>query len=79
MVKTQITVRHVDEDVFKEFKANTVKKGMKLGQSLTLAMSEWLDEEKEIQKFSLLDLKPFKWGKGTEKTSKEIDKILYGA
>jgi len=27
---------------------------------------------------NLLRIKPFDWEKGTEKTSKEIDEILYG-
>ncbi|MEK6899293.1 MAG: hypothetical protein AABW79_04315 [Nanoarchaeota archaeon] len=27
--------------------------------------------------YSFLKIKPFSFGKGTEKTSKEIDKILY--
>ena len=27
---------------------------------------------------NLLKVKPFDWGKGTERTSKEIDEILYG-
>ena len=35
-----------------------------------------LSEKKK--KVSFLSLKPVSWGKGTEKTSKEIDKILYG-
>jgi len=27
---------------------------------------------------SLLDIRPFNWGKGTERVSVEIDQILYG-
>ena len=75
---TQISIRDVDKDIFNEFKALTIKKRMTLGQALTLAMSEWLDEELEIPKKSLLELKPFRWGKGTEKSSQEVDKIVYG-
>lgn len=28
-------------------------------------------------KLSILELKPISWGEGTEKTSEEIDKIVY--
>lgn len=30
------------------------------------------------QTIKFFDLKPRNWGKGTEKTSEEIDKTLYG-
>ena len=33
---------------------------------------------KKKVKRSLLDLKPFDWGEGTENSSEEIDVILYG-
>ncbi len=79
MTEIQISVRDVNREIFNEFKAKTVKNGMTLGQALNLAMIEWLDEEKEIPKKSLLKMKIWNWGKGTEKTSEEIDKILYGA
>ena len=79
MAEKQISVRDVNKEVFNEFKALTVKRRMKLGQALTMVMMESLNEEKVIPKKRLLEMKPFNWGKGTEKTSKEIDKILYGA
>lgn len=78
-METQVSIRNINKDVFNEFKALAVKKRMKLGQALTMAMSEWLDEELEIPKKSLLELKPFRWGKNTKNTSKEIDEIVYGA
>lgn len=71
----QISVRDVDEEVYKEFKAKSVKEGLKLGKALTLAMKEWLEEEKKGKSF--LKLKPFDWGEGTEKASREIDEVLY--
>ena len=78
-METHVSKRNINKDVFNEFKALAVKKRMKLGQALTMAMSEWLDEELEIPKKSLLELKPFSWGKNTNITSKEIDEIVYGA
>lgn len=79
MKETQISVRDVNKEVFNEFKALTVKKRVTLGKALTIAMMEWLNEEKEITKKSLLKMKSWDWGKGTENTSEEVDQILYGA
>ena len=79
MKETQISVRDVNKEVFNEFKALTVKKRVKLGKALTIAMMELLNEEKEVPKKSLLKMKSWDFGKGTENTSKEVDQILYGA
>jgi hypothetical protein len=81
MRKEIVAIRGVDEEVLRKFKAKAVEKRMKMGEALTLAMMRWLKEErrKRINPRNLLKLKPFDWGKGTEKTSKEIDEILYGS
>jgi len=72
------SVRGVDKLVFKQFKAEAVNAGLNVGAALTLAMKYWLDKPKNLEKLSLLDYKAKGWGKGTEKTSQEIDRILYG-
>ena len=77
MSKIQLNVKNVDEETFREFKANSVRKGFKFGKALTLAMQLWLEKSKKKPKLNFLDFKPISWGKGTEKTSEEIDKILY--
>lgn len=83
MKKKLITVRDVDENTFRKFRAITIEEKMKLGDAITMAMRHWIDDEKVRsvkQKNSTLRLvKPFDWGKGTEKTSKEIDEIIYGS
>ncbi|MEX2017553.1 MAG: hypothetical protein WD876_03710 [Candidatus Pacearchaeota archaeon] len=78
MGEIQVSIRDVDKEIFNEFKVLTIKKRMKIGQALTMAMMEFLNEELEIPKKSLMDMKTSNWGKGTEKTSEEIDKMLYG-
>jgi len=45
--------------------------------AITLAMHAWLAKTNKKHKMSLLDYKATQWGKGTEKTSEEIDRILY--
>ena len=74
----QLSVKEVDEKIFREFKAEAIKDGFKVGKALNLAMKLWLDKIEKKPKVSFLDLKPSHWGKGTERTSEEIDKILYG-
>lgn len=81
MKKAFIAVRDVNEEVFRKFRAKTVEERIKLGQALTSAMNHWLEEEKakEIKrKKPLRNISPFDWGKGTKKTSREVDEILYG-
>jgi hypothetical protein len=74
---TQITVRDVDERVFREFKAEAVKRGMTLGSALTLAMEKF-KSSLAGKRAKLTAYKPVAWGKGTERVSEEVDAILYG-
>jgi len=80
MGRTFIGVRDVDEETFRKFKEMSVGDRMKLGIALTLAMKRLLKEHKKKRHKKLMGprLEPFNWGHGTEKTSEEIDKILYG-
>lgn len=73
----QVSIKNVDEHVFREFKAESVREGLKVGNALTLAMQLMLEKKEKKPKMSILDFKPRAWGKGTEKTSEEIDKIVY--
>mgnify|MGYP001603795817 CR=1 FL=1 len=77
MTKVQLSIKEVDEEVFKEFKAESIKYGVKIGKALTLAMEMWLENSKRKPKLSLRDFKPWSWGPGTERISEEIDKVLY--
>jgi hypothetical protein len=79
MVKSMnLTIRDLNESVFRKFKAKAVGEGMKLGQALTQAMEIWIRQSTDKRDRSLLNLETFDWGKGTEKTSVEIDKNIYG-
>ena len=73
----QVTIKNVQEHVFRDFKAESVRECLKVGDTLTLAMKLWLEKSKKKPKLSFLDLKPRDWGKGTEKLSEEIDRIVY--
>ena len=67
----------MDEDVFRHFKAESVRSGLSVGPALTLAMQSWLERQHKKPKMSLLHFRPQHFGKGTEHMSEEIDKILY--
>ncbi|MDI6826533.1 MAG: hypothetical protein QMD36_05125 [Candidatus Aenigmarchaeota archaeon] len=74
-------IRGIDEETYMKFREKALAERMKVGEALTLAMREWIKKGREgkgINPRNLLKIKPFDWGPGTEKTSKEIDEILYG-
>jgi hypothetical protein len=80
MRKNIIAIRDVDEEILRKFRAKTIEENMKMGEALTLAMKRWIEERKKrrVNPKYLLEVKPFDWGKGSERTSVEIDEILYG-
>jgi predicted XRE-type DNA-binding protein len=71
-----ITIRKIDEIIFKKFKAKAIEEGMKIGEALTQAMELWIKQRSLKPKASLLDIKPFNLG--DKKASLKIDNILYG-
>ena len=76
-MRTQITIRDVDKETFREFKGEAIRHGMSVGTAVTLAMQQFKDElGHKRKKFS--SWKPISWGKGTEHVSEEVDDILYG-
>ena len=82
MVKTTITVRDVDEETFRKFRALSVEERAKLGDALSMAMKHWMEEEK--MKNNKPDPKKLRELIGIIKTKKkvrwseEIDEFLYG-
>lgn len=81
MRKNLITVRDVDEKILRNFRAHAIQKKMKMGEALTDAMRIWIKQAgpEGTDPKILLKAKPSDWGRDTHKTSKEIDKILYGS
>jgi len=73
----QLTVKDVNEKVFREFKSEAVREGFNVGEALNLAMTLWIYRTQKKPRMSLLNLKPKDWGKGTEKLSEEADEVLY--
>jgi len=79
MKRDLLTVRDVDDEVLDIFKAKAAEHKMKMGKALTEAMQVWVKTKKHPKKDSKMFVKarPFDWGKNTEKTSTQIDDILY--
>ncbi len=72
----QLSVRDVDENVFKKFKAKATEEDMPIGKALTMAMDTWLARKQKRAK--LTDLKPMSFGKNTRNLSEDIDRTVYG-
>lgn len=70
------TIRGIDEDTFREFKAKAQKEDRTIGEAITEAMSQWLDETDE--KIPLDEMDAFDWGEDAEKLSEEYEEELYG-
>ena len=78
MKKTFIGVREVDKEIFHKFRTKALERKIKLGNAMNFAMKIWIEnQEKENKNRNTKLLEPFSFGKGTEKLSREIDKILY--
>jgi hypothetical protein len=53
-----VSIKGVDEKIFREFKAEAVREGLKIGQALNFAMLAWLAEGKKKPKLRFMNLKP---------------------
>ena len=76
-----LVVRKANKTLYREFKKKAVERDMNLGTALNDAMIYWIencDREKKPDPKNLLKIKPFDFGKGTEKLSTSVDEILYG-
>lgn len=73
----QVSIKNIEETTFREFKAESIREGLTMGNALTLAMKVWIEMKKTKPRKSILDFKPKNWGKGTERLSENIDSVLY--
>ncbi|MBI5228318.1 hypothetical protein HY988_07025 [Candidatus Micrarchaeota archaeon] len=74
-----VTLRNFDNELYKELKSEAVKDDITISEALTQAVSVWLSVHKhKKKKKSVFDFKPVDFGPGSEKSSQEIDQVLYG-
>ncbi len=82
MAKEVLTVRDVDEEIWRRFRAKTEEEGLRTGQALNEALDIWIKEKERRKKRP--DPRSFLKVKGIIKTgrsvrwSEEVDKVLYG-
>jgi len=83
MRKEILTVRDVDEQEWRRFRAKTAEEGLKTGDALTQAMKLWVKERDSQRKKPdpnlLLKVKPITIGRKKVRWSEEIDETLYGS
>lgn len=81
MEKTFVGIRDVDEETFRKFRSLAIERNMKIGEALNFAMKKMINDKNKDKKkkLGIISIKPFDFGKGSENSSEEIDKILYEA
>ncbi|MBS3057190.1 MAG: hypothetical protein J4415_01020 [Candidatus Diapherotrites archaeon] len=74
-----VAFRDVNPEVFRMFKAESARLGIKMGNAVSEAFKYWLEyKTKKQKKRSFLDLKPRSFGVGETDSATEIDKFAYG-
>ena len=80
MTNVDMTIRNLDEEVLREFKAEAVRENKTFGQAAVEAFRFWLEHKfslKMKKKMKLSDSKPVDFGPGTEGLSEQLDEVLY--
>jgi hypothetical protein len=73
------TIRNIDEDAYQRLRTWAAHHGLGIGEALSRLVLEHAHlPTQRRRKVSIWSLKPWDWGPGTEHTSEEIDKIVYG-
>lgn len=70
--------RGIDVRTLAEFKAKAVEEGLPVGKALNHAMEFWVHAHRKKPKMSMAKFKPFRWQKGAERLSEQVDEIVYG-
>jgi plasmid stability protein len=73
------TIRNLDEQAYRALRARAVLEGRTVGDLISEAIREYLARARNVQKRgSLRALKPEPFPEGNERSSSEIDSIVYG-
>ena len=79
MTNIDMTIRNLDKDVVRNFKAEAVRENKTLGEAVVEALKLWPEHKGFFQKkkMKLSDSKPVDFGPGTEDLSERLDEVLY--
>jgi plasmid stability protein len=73
------TIRNLDEQIYREFRARAVRQGRNVGELLNEAMQTYLTRVAVSPgRSSLRALKPEPFPEGNDLLSQEVDAIVYG-
>ncbi len=73
------TIRNLDEDTYRRFKAWSVRHGKRVGEALTDAMESYLQRhERRERKHKFWEIPTTPGGPGAETASEDVDRIVYG-
>lgn len=73
------TIRNIDDEAYRRLRTWAAHEGVSIGEALSRLVLEHVSlPERRRPKVSIWDLKPTGWGPGTERTSEEVDEIVYG-
>lgn len=82
MAKEILTVRDVDEEIWRKFRAKTEEEGIKTGQALNEALAVWIKEKERKKKHpdprNFLEVEGIIRAGRRVRWSEEVDKVLYG-
>ena len=75
-----ITIRNIDNQLYREIKAEATREGINIGTAINSAIRLWLDRKRLQTKpvRSFLKLEAIDFGPGTENLSEEHDKYMCG-
>jgi hypothetical protein len=76
LICMNVTVRDLNEEVFRKFKGRAAEKGMKMGVAVSHAMRLFIENDLAEPAKKRKQVRPANWVK--DSTNKEIDSLLYG-
>lgn len=73
------TIRNLDDELYRELKAEAARSGKTVGETLNEAMRAYLAHPTHLRKRrSLRELRPEEYPEGNERLSEEVDAVVYG-
>lgn len=74
-----VAFRDVNSEVFRMFKAESARLGIKMGTAVSEAFKYWLEyKTKREKKKNFFELKPRDLGIGKTNATAEMDRVVYG-
>lgn len=75
-----VTIRNVKEEALQELRVEAAREKKKLGEAVSEAIEYWVHHRKihTKKKGKFTDLKPVDFGLGSEHSSTDIDRVVYG-